>query len=85
MSAEVGLVANLIFFSGIWTAVSVAVDKIIPAFNSTCGMITCFEDGISAFGMMLTFWRILLPLIWIGCLINYFVTKNNQALQNQVI
>jgi hypothetical protein len=85
MTAEVGLVFNLIFFSGIWTVVSVAVDKIIPIFNNTCTLISCFEDGITGFSMMLTVWRYLLILIWLGCLLNYLITKNNQATTNQVI
>ena len=85
MSAEVGLIMNLIFFSGIWTVVSVVVDKFIPIFNSTCTAITCFEDGIATFGMLLTVWRVLLVLIWIGCLLNYIITKNNQSITNQVI
>lgn len=85
MSAEVGLVMNLLFFSGLWTVISVIVDRLVPIFNSTCTMVSCFEDGVSTFGMMLSVWRVLLVLIWIGCLINYLVTKNNSAIQNQEI
>jgi hypothetical protein len=85
MSAEVGLIFNLLFFSGIWAVVSVIIDKLVPIFNTTCTFINCFEDGINTFGMLLIVWRIILVLIWIGCLINYIVMKNNQALSNQVI
>jgi hypothetical protein len=81
MSAELGLIMNLIFFSGLWTVVSVFVDKLIPVFNSTCLFVNCFEDGVGSFGMMLTIWRILLPLIWLGCLLNYLIVKNNMANQ----
>jgi len=85
MSAELGLLFNLIVASGIWTVVSVAVDRMVPVFNSTCLFINCFEDGMTTLGMMLTAWWIILPIIWLGCLINYLVVKNNAAMQDQVI
>jgi hypothetical protein len=85
MSAEAGLVMNLIFFSGLWTISSVIVDKIVPIFNRTCLAVGCMQDGVNSFGMLISVWGIGLVLIWLTCLINYIVTKNNQAIANQVI
>ena len=85
MSAEAGLITNLLFFSGLWTIASVIVDKLVPIYNRMCLAIGCQQDGVTAFGMLLTIWGVGLALIWIACLLNYIVTKNNQALQNQVI
>jgi hypothetical protein len=85
MTAEVGLLINLTFFGALWTVVSVFVDKLVPIFNSSCLMINCFEDGVQAFGMLMTIWMILPVIVVIVLLINYFITKQNQATQNQVI
>lgn len=85
MSAEFGLVFNIVFFSSIWTIISVIIDKIVPIFNRTCATLLCMEDGVSAFGMLLMAWRFLLVVIWIGCLINYLITKNNASVSNMEV
>jgi hypothetical protein len=85
MSAEAGLVMNLLIGNGAWTILSVVLTKLIPIQNRMCIALNCFQDGMTLSGILLTGWMAILVLIWIGCLFNYWVTKNNQAISNQVI
>lgn len=85
MSAEFGLVFNLIFFSGFWTILGVMVDKFVPVFNRTCSALNCMQDGVETFGMLLVAWSVILVVIWVGCLINYIIVKNNSAIANMEV
>jgi len=74
-----GTIANMILAGGLWTILSIAVDRVVTVANRSFAMFPVFQDGVLGFSMMTVIWGVILAIIWLGLLVNYLMVENSQA------
>ena len=71
-----GLFFNLFSAATIWTVLGIAVEKIVQIFNSQIAVFPTFQDAANGMSIMQIIWSVIMVVIFLGLLINYFINES---------